>query len=180
MNHYDALKLLALRAVMKPDGDAHFRSICRWYSITFHTPLHMVEEIPEEDILIAYYEKTYEDMEDPERQELLKVLLETEEEKKAKARAKDIEDAEAFAFTRRLAAEEKERLAKAKLTEVKPIERKPSMLSAADRRPSQLPQERPPQAFEKLEPDVAIKFVDAADFEKELEGFGMMSPKEGK
>lgn len=180
MNHYDALKLLALRAVMKPDSDAHFRSICRWYSITFHTPLHLVDDLPEEDILVAYYEKTYEDMEDPDREELLKVLLETEEEKKAKARRKDIEEAEAFEFTQRLAAEERARVAKGKLVEVKPVERKPSMLSAADRRESRLPQEKPAVPFEKLEPDVNVKFMSEADFEKELEGFGTMSPTEEK
>lgn len=181
MNHYEALKLLALRAVMKPDSDAHFRSICRWYSITFHTPLHLVDDLPEEDVLVAYYEKTYEDMEDPEREELLKTLLETAEEKKRKALAKDIEEAEAFEFTRRLAAEEKIRAAKAKLTEVKPVERKPSMLSAADRRESRLPQDtKKPSTIEKLEPDVDIKFVDPVEFEKELEGFGTMSPREEK
>jgi hypothetical protein len=180
MNHYDALKLLALRAVMKPDADAHFRSICRWYSITFHTPLHLVDDLPEEDILTAYYERTYEEMEEPDREELLRVMLMTEEEKKIKARQKDVEEAEAFEFTRRLAAEEKARVAKAKLVEVKPVDRKPSMLSAADRRESRLPQEKPVVPFEKLEPDVNIKFMDAADFEKELEGFGTMSPTEEK
>ena len=179
MNHYDALKLLALRAVMKPDGDAHFRSICRWYSVTFHTPLHMVEELPEDDVLTAYYEKTYEDLEDAEKDELLRALLESDEEKKQKLLEKDREAAESFEFARRLAAEERQRAAKTKVAEVQ-VERKPSMFSAADRRESRLPQETPAQTFEKLEPDVSIKFVDAGEFEKELEGFGTMSPKEGK
>lgn len=165
---------------MEPDSEAHFRAICRWYSITFHTPLHLVEELPEDDVLVAYYEKTYEDMEDQEREDLLKALLETPEEKKRKALAKDIENAEAFEFSRRLAAEEKARVAKEKLAEVKPVERKPSMLSAADRRESRLPQEKPAVPFEKLEPDVSIKFVDSLDFERELEGFGTMSPTEEK
>jgi len=179
MNHYDALKLLALRAVMKPDAEAQYRSICRWYSKTFHTPLHAVDELPEEDVLTAYFEDRYEDMEEAEREDALKSLLESKEDRKARQRAKDAEDAEAFEFAQRLAAEERQKQAQKKVADVQ-VEKKPSMLSAASQRESRLPQEGKPAAFEKLEPDVSIKFMDASEFEKELEGFGMMSPKEGK
>jgi len=179
MNHYDALKLLALRAVMKPDGEASYRSICRWYSTTFHTPLHLVDEIPEDEVLTAYFESTCENMEDPERQDLLSKLLETDEDRRRKALAKDLEEVESFEFARQMAQEEKQKRAKAKIADVK-VEKRVSMLSAADRRPASLPQDSAKPAFEKLEPDVNIKFVGAEDFEKELEGFGNMTPKEGK
>jgi hypothetical protein len=178
MNHYDSLQLLAVRAVMKPDGEYRLRKIFRWYSTTFHTPLHLVDDLPLEDVLTAYYEQTCEEMNDEDREILLKELLETEEEKRAKQKAKDAEEAEAFEFARRLAAEAKLEAAKAKLADVKPVVKAPSMLSAKDRREVKLPDSKP--AFEKLEPDVEIKFVEAGEFEKELEGFGIMTPKEAK
>lgn len=178
MNYYDSLKLLALGAVMKPDGEASYRSICRWYSTTFHTPLHTVEDLPEEEVLQAYFESTYEDMSDEDRVELLKRLLETDEEKKARLRRKDAEDAESFNFARQIALEAKQEAAKKKIAEVQAVKKAPSMLSAKDRAPSLLPESK--STIEKLEPDVSIKFVDAEDFEKELEGFGSMMPKETK
>jgi hypothetical protein len=180
VNKYEALKLLALRAVMKPDEAAHYRNICRWYSTTFHTPLHTVEELPEEDVLTAYYEATFEEMQDQERQEQLTKLLETEEERVQRQRAKDVEAAEAFEFARMLAAEAKREEAKAKIAEVKAPPKAPSMLSARDRAEGRLPESTPKPAFEKLEPDVSIKFVDAEEFEKELEGFGTMTVKDSK
>ena len=178
MNYFDSLKLIALRAVMKPDGEATYRSICRWYSTTFHTPLHVVEELPQEDVLTAHFEATYEDMTEEERREVLSQLLETEEEKKAKRRAKDEEEAESFNFARRMAQEARQEAAKKKLAEVKAPPKAPSMLSARDRAEGMLPNSKP--SFEKLEPDVHIKFVEAEDFEKELEGFGTMTPKDAK
>ena len=179
MNHYDALKLLALRAVMKPDGEASYRSICRWYSTTFHTPLHLVDELPEDDVLLAYFESTYEDMEEDKREEVLQGLLETDGDRKKRALAKDAENADAFEFARQMAYEEKQKQAKAKISDVK-VEKKTSMLSHTDRKEASLGQATVTPAFEKLEPEVSIKFVDAAEFEKELEGFGTMSPKDGK
>lgn len=179
MNHYDALKLLALRAVMNPDGEASFRSICRWYSTTFHTPLHLVDDLPEDDVLLAYFESTYEDMEEDKREEVLQGLLETDEDRKKKALTKDAENADAFEFARQMAYEEKQKQAKAKISDVK-VEKKTSMLSPADKKEARLEAGPTAPAFEKLEPEVSIKFVDAAEFEKELEGFGTMNPQEEK
>jgi len=180
MNHYDGLQLLALRAVMKPDGEARLRGICRWYSKTYNTPLHMVEDLPEDEVLTAYFETIYEEMDDEDRTRILEQLLETDEQKRERQRAKDAEEAEAFEFSRRLAAEEKQRQAKEKIADVQVEKKKPSMLSAADRRPAALTHEPRKPAFEKLEPDVNVKFVGAEDFEKELEGFGEMTPKKVK
>jgi len=60
------LQLLAMQAVVKEVGDYNLRHIMRWYSRTFHTPLHMVEDIPLEDVLRHYYEVQFEDLEEPE------------------------------------------------------------------------------------------------------------------
>lgn len=58
------LRLLALRAVLKPTKDPEYnlRRIFRWYSRTFNTPLHVVADLPLDDILQNYYEVTYEDL----------------------------------------------------------------------------------------------------------------------
>jgi hypothetical protein len=61
----DATKTKALKAIVKPDMAASLRRIFRWYSKTFSTPLHIVDDLPLEDILQAYFEDMYENMEAP-------------------------------------------------------------------------------------------------------------------
>lgn len=175
MNHYEALQLLALRAVEKPDGEARLRGICRWYSKTFHTPLHVVEELDEDDVLTAYFESIYEEMEESERQDIMRQLLETDEQKAARARARDEEAAESFEFARRMADEARIAAAKKKISDVKEVVRPASTLSAPARLVTKALSE-----VEKLEPDVSVRFVDPIAFEKELEGFGEMGPKKAK
>lgn len=157
MNFHESLKLLALKAVIAPDGEAHYRSICRWYSKEFHTPLHTVEELPEDEVLQTYFESTYEDLSENERADLLKELLETPEERAQRLRAQDIEEAENFEFAQMAAQEEKQKKAKAKLSEVR-VEEKRSTLMSEPALASTLP-------TAKLEPDVSIRFVDPDEFE---------------
>lgn len=54
-----AMQILALQAAESNDWEHEYRRICRWYSITFFTPLHLVEmELAEEYILQHYFEYT--------------------------------------------------------------------------------------------------------------------------
>jgi hypothetical protein len=62
-----AIQILALRNTIKFDEGAAdheyaLRRIFRWYSKTFYTALHVVETLPLEDILRAWWEQKYEDM----------------------------------------------------------------------------------------------------------------------
>lgn len=63
MNIYDAIRAIALRDVVKQDDSEYaIRKVLRWYSKTFHTPLHLAEELPIEYVLQAYWEENYENL----------------------------------------------------------------------------------------------------------------------
>lgn len=61
-NIYKAYQLNAAESILDPDELAHYRRICRWYSKTFHTALHIVFTLPFDTVLTNYYEQTMEDM----------------------------------------------------------------------------------------------------------------------
>jgi hypothetical protein len=62
MDIFEAVKINALQSVVNPDSDYYLRFMFRWYSKTFHTPLHVVPDLPLIDVLTAYYENMYENM----------------------------------------------------------------------------------------------------------------------
>lgn len=84
INSLKATRLLAFRAVNKRDPEYVFRHILRWYSRTFNTPLHEVEELPIDEVMTHFFECRYEDMSDHELDEEEEDLLLTDAEKKAK------------------------------------------------------------------------------------------------
>lgn len=61
----DAIRTKALRSVVKPDMAASLRKVFRWYSEKFATPLHQVDRLPLSDVLTAYFEDMYSNMEEP-------------------------------------------------------------------------------------------------------------------
>ncbi len=90
MHAFDAIRWQALRDVYltrkEKDGadpNYFFRKIFRWYSKEFSTPLHLVEELPVQDIMQAWYEQTFEDLEDQVLDELVKKSAITEEQQRA-------------------------------------------------------------------------------------------------
>lgn len=83
-------KLIAMRAICKPNLDDQIRSIFRWYSKTFSTPLHEVPDLPLSDVLVAYFEEQYEEMEPAELEYERKQLTMT-----ARDREKAIADEDA-------------------------------------------------------------------------------------
>ncbi len=90
MDYYSAIRINALEAVLSGDSQEYiFRHILRWYSKNFYTPLHVVETIPLEDVLTAYYESKYEEMKDIELDMEKSSLLETDEEKAMRLRKED-------------------------------------------------------------------------------------------
>ncbi len=74
MDYIDGIRARALLAILRPTLEANFRHIFRWYSKTFHTPLHEVDDLPIEHILLHWYECEYEALEDPEKEMLLRDL----------------------------------------------------------------------------------------------------------
>lgn len=175
MNYYEALRLRAIRAIQKPDEDAQLRHIHRWYSRTFHTPLHMVAELDPVDIFTAFYEQTYEDMDENEREDELERLLETPEERIQRLIAKDIERADAFEFAKFTEEEEKRKEIR-KIADLKAgqVQKFGSRIPETG-----LPKELPAVALKDLKelpPDIEMKFMSESDFEAELDGPGTMIP----
>jgi len=100
--NYDHLRAIALHGVVKDTDDFQLRSILRWYSKTFHTPLHEVDDLPLDHILTSYYESTYEDMKPPELEDAIAEILLSPEERKKRANEKARQDAEAEDYAKKV------------------------------------------------------------------------------
>lgn len=114
MDFYTAIRLISFREVTQKPSDVEYglRRIFRWYSTTFHTPLHTVEELPLQDILVAYYESKYEDMEPVDLEAEREELLSTEVVRQKKNADRDAEAADLFMIEREMAAENAKNLKK--------------------------------------------------------------------
>jgi len=154
-----AIGLLALQSVAAPDMAAQTRHVLRWYSKTFSTPLHLVEqEIPLEDVWQAFFEEKYEALEPEELEQAVKDALTPPEER---AEAEDRLKTEAVADD-----------AFVKATEA----------AAAAPVPTQVPQildtalkdtvNPAPKPEPKLEPDILFEFVDDAEMQQLLSKSG--------
>jgi len=187
MDFGKAIRLVALRNVIRQDGHYILRYIQRWYSKTFATPLDQVDDLPLEDVLMAYFESYYEEMKEEERAKEIETLLETEEQRQARERAEDVDQAEREEFAKFTVAED-ERKAKKKATEAekKKIEnvvdpRAPKPLRPAPREEPDLPVTvAPPQPklkeLPKELPGITMKFAELEDVAEELEGLGSFAP----
>ena len=82
MDTYSAIRILALKAVMRPDAEYFVRKTIRWYSKTFSTPIADVEQIPFDTVLQAYFEERYGEMSRDELDAERRELLVTEEERR--------------------------------------------------------------------------------------------------
>lgn len=101
MNEFESIRILALRSVVKDTPDYRLRHIFRWYSEKFHTALHLVDDLPIENILEAWYECEFETLKDDNKDgpdklnEMLADLQLTPEqlvERKITADAKEAEE----------------------------------------------------------------------------------------
>lgn len=96
-----AIQILAIKEVLAEEQSSEFdlRSIARWYSKTFATPLHLVYTLPTFDVLQAYYEEIYETLSKDENGEIelkrvAEELCKTDEELKAAQKEKDRDEVE--------------------------------------------------------------------------------------
>jgi hypothetical protein len=162
------------------------RHIFRWYSKTFSTPLHVVESLPLDHVLTAYYEERYESMNEQELEEAKALLLETPEERKQREADEAAREAEEEIEAQRIEAEEQERLSRiaAKRSKQKLVEGedlKPGQLiletvGGNQRVVAEIQQGREVDlpVAETEEPVIKMEFVDDATFEARLEGLGTM------
>lgn len=157
---YDAALYKAFLAVMRPDGDARYRSICRWYSKTFHTPLQDVYDLPPEEVLEAHYEEILEEMPPEARDQKLAEMLEDPEERERKKRYADADLAEEEEFLKMVRAKAAEQAAK--MEEKKAAEPPPRREAKESELPSPVPL-----------PDIKMDFVKGDNLfdEDDLGGF---------
>jgi hypothetical protein len=105
------LKEIALANVVDPNSEYFYRFICRWYSKTFHTPLHEVFTLPFQDVALAYFEEGYEMMEEEDRfEDMMKAVdpdFDSKEEESIQEFISMIEEEEE---NKRRAKKEKEKL----------------------------------------------------------------------
>jgi len=165
VNYYEALRLRAMRSVLKPDSDYQIRNVLRWYSKTYHTPLHFVETLPLEAIFTAFYEEQYEKMSEEDREAELQALLETDEQRIAREKRKDEEEASEYEFFNLTAKASAEKKSPAK-----------DVISKIPDRFDQLSQSLK-DFNDKLEaldpkppPEIDMKFVSESEFEDLLKG----------
>jgi hypothetical protein len=166
MEYFDAVRALALLSVIKEDRDYRLRTILRWYSKTFFTPLHIVEELPVEDVLRHYYETKYEELENEDLRVEIAEILETEEQKRARLRQEDEEKAENEIFVLQAEQTAKQKAQKKSLENlVAPL----TPILGRERLPeAEIRHTEPPP------PDIRVEFVDKKILDDEAEGFGIM------
>lgn len=163
MDYFKACRALALHAVISDDPapDYSLRRVFRWYSEKFHTPLHLVEELPVHDILQHYYEATFEDMaaEPAKLRDELIELSESDEEAEARQLKRERDAIEEFKFARDLAAEAKaqEAASKAKAAKTQNQPKKPRVWAGPDAAIRRTPIEPAPQRSAEFEAPESIK-----------------------
>lgn len=175
MDLIKALQLKALRNVMcdSSERDYHLRFIFRWYSKTFFTPLHEVHALPVVDVLTAYFEERFENLNEEELNQEKTRLTETNEERKERE-AKEAEDrALEDEFVKQTEITEKQRLESLKGNTAPLVQ---GAKLAADKITEHQGASGVITQTADTEPLIKIDFVDEKTFSEELEGFGTMTP----
>lgn len=181
MNTVDALRLIAMRAVVNGDSDYNIRYILRWYSKTFHTALTDVEDLPLEDVLQTFFECRYEEMNEAERDQEIEKLLLSEEELARKRRREDAEDAEAEEFAKLTETQVKENNKKPLENAAKTADKVATGLQKlAETLQEEKVEVQEPESPIKVLPDIKMTFIEDTDFDQILEGsFGPPPKKPG-
>jgi len=100
MNKYEALRLVALQGAYKPDAESNVRYVMRWYSKTFHTPLHEVYDLPLDDVWLAFYEERYQDLQREDLEDEVTKALESPEARNEREMEDEVEKASELEFTK--------------------------------------------------------------------------------
>lgn len=105
-----AIQAIALRGIVDPTPESQVRYVCRWYSKTFSTPLHVVYgEIPLEDIFLAFFEERYRELDEEDlNTEILKATLTPEEYEEA-VTLEELREVEEAEYLKSLVAQEQKK-----------------------------------------------------------------------
>ncbi|GAC1696258.1 MAG: hypothetical protein NVS9B9_18800 [Ktedonobacteraceae bacterium] len=171
MNYSDTMLIRALLAHIKSDTDYNLRYVFRWYSKTFHTPLHTVERLPLDFILEHYFEDSVEQMSPEARHKKVRELLLTQEERERRSSNEDAEEADAELF-RAQALEEQKKLEKEQIEEAN------KELVVSQQQGGSLPEPTVPSPDESPKPDIQMSFVDLSELDKEMDRLDHQYDKE--
>lgn len=64
----DTAKIMGFYFASQKDEEGSMRALCRWYSKTFHTPLHEVQQMPLDEIAVVFWEEYFDKLDEHERQ----------------------------------------------------------------------------------------------------------------
>lgn len=173
MNTYDALKLIALKGAIKPDAESNVRYVLRWYSKTFHTPLHEVYNLPLEDVWFAYFEERYSDMERADLEEEVAMALESPEARDEREMAEEVEKAQDLTFAK-LAEESNKNMANLPKAISQVQDAIQAMKSLQSDTPSVIAETAPI-----VEEDIQMEFIDEEEMEKIVSEGGMATKTKG-
>jgi hypothetical protein len=169
---YKSVQILAAHAVKTGTAEYFERYLMRWFSKTFHTPYHLVQEMPFEDVLQAFYEERYATLDEDQFDQEIREMLETPEERVARLKAE----------------EEEELLMQQQLAEAERHNRKLSQVVQPEAAPKLLPKELKETALPELtqnlkdliKPDVEMKFVGEEELNRLIESLDALQDPERK
>lgn len=100
-----ALKIKCLEESINPTPESRLRSIFRWYSTTFHTPLHTVEDLPLAHIFETFFDEMFARMSPEDIEDEIRLLTMTEAERRQAENEEAEEEADALEFLRKIQKE---------------------------------------------------------------------------
>lgn len=156
MNKYEALRLVALQGAYKPDAESNVRYVMRWYSKTFHTPLHQVYDLPLEDVWLAFYEERYQAMEEEALNDEVAKALESPEARHEREMEDEAEKASALEFAKMSESTNKT---------AKTVDKVAETLSHV-----KTPEATLPPAVPVMEENIQMEFIDPEEMEKLMSG----------
>lgn len=154
-----------VRKSIKPESGYLMRQIHRWYSKTFHTPLHEVDALPEEDVLRAWWEERYEEMNEEELEAERQDLFVDPEEIERQQRVEDAQDADTYEIVQ-------EELAAKAAEAIKKIDQLTTSLTKPFRANLAKEPELVMSPTVKTLPEIMITFDDSIDLDSD--GLGLL------
>ncbi len=150
----DDIQILAFHDVFVDDQEYRLRHLQRWYSRRFHTPLHLVPTLPLADILQAFWEVHYEEMDDTDRAEERQRLIETREARSARLaqEARDSQATESLLAQMGEEAKTTKKIVDLKIPEQVPVKTRERIPEVG------LPSVPPPDLPERLPENISMKF----------------------
>jgi len=181
-----AARTLALREVVNSrrhpprEGDPGYplRKIFRWYAKTFFTPIHEVEELPLYDVLQAYFESTFEDLDHEALDIEVADLVETDEELESRQKKEDVDDYYSYLDVKDIAAEEA--VAKALKDAEKVVKPFQKTLAALSKEPQLAPTRKLPPKKEPAPEAISMDFAKFDDEETDTLGFSLFDQPKKK